>query len=98
VAYGLGHVQNDALRQWAWIFLVLGLLSVVLGLGWLLLMPDTPMKARFLSDEEKVVAIERVAENMTGTKGHTCERAASPLHQLWEEISTHENSPTAPDP
>ncbi|GFZ49534.1 hypothetical protein JCM24511_07654 [Saitozyma sp. JCM 24511] len=82
VAYGLGHVQNDALRQWAWIFLVLGLLSVVLGLGWLFLMPDTPMKARFLSEEEKVVAIERVAENMTGTKGHTFQP-----HQILDALS-----------
>ncbi|ORY26794.1 major facilitator superfamily domain-containing protein [Naematelia encephala] len=70
VAYGLGHINNTALRQWAWIFLVIGLLSVVLGAGWVLFMPDTPMKARFLTEEEKVVSIERTAENMYGTQGH----------------------------
>ena len=44
-------------------------MSVALGVAWLF-MPATPLKARFLSDEQRVIAIERTAENMTGTSGH----------------------------
>jgi len=73
VAYGCGHIGSNALRSWAWIFLVLGLISLLLGVAWIVYMPDTPMKARFLTEEEKQIAIERTAENMTGTKGHTSE-------------------------
>lgn len=75
VAFGLGHIKSDALRSWAWIFLVLGLLSILLGLGWAIFMPDTPLKARFLSEDEQIVALERVAENMTGTKGQDSEQS-----------------------
>ncbi|KAK1458554.1 hypothetical protein CCUS01_09218 [Colletotrichum cuscutae] len=32
------------------------------------LLPDTPMKARFLSEADRIKAIERVEENMTGIK------------------------------
>ncbi|WVQ63084.1 uncharacterized protein L199_001235 [Kwoniella botswanensis] len=80
VAYGLGHIKNDGLKQWAWIYLVLGLLSIALGAGWFFL-PDTPIKARFLTEEEKVIALERVAENMAGTKG-----SALQLHQVVDAI------------
>jgi len=58
------------LQQWGWIFLVLGLVSIILGVSWLIFMPDTPMKARWLSEEQKSVAVVRVAANMAGTKGH----------------------------
>ncbi|WWD20510.1 hypothetical protein CI109_104986 [Kwoniella shandongensis] len=80
VAYGLGHIKNTALKQWAWIYLVLGLISVALGVGWWFL-PDTPIQARFLTEEEKVIAVERVAENMTGTKGHAIQ-----WYQVWDAL------------
>lgn len=34
-------------------------------------LPDTPMNARFLSQEDRVKAVERVQENMTGIKNNT---------------------------
>lgn len=86
VAFGLGHIKSDALRSWAWIFLVLGLLSVMLGLGWVIFMPDTPLKARFLNEDEQIIALERVAENMTGTKGQDSE-----YHQLSLKLTEQSN-------
>lgn len=69
-SYGLGHITNTTLRPWMYIFLVLGILSFVTGVVWLLIMPETPNKACFLTEEEKVIAVQRVAENMTGIKGY----------------------------
>jgi len=54
-----GHLQ---LRGWQWLFLLEGLPSVVLGLAVLVWMPDRPAKARWLSDEEKTVAIAALAQ------------------------------------
>ncbi|KAI1339384.1 major facilitator superfamily domain-containing protein [Xylariaceae sp. FL0016] len=81
MSYGLGHITNTALRPWMYIFLVLGLLSILVGLGWLFYMPHTPNKARFLTHEEQVVAVQRVAQNMMGIKGYQWKN-----YQVWHAI------------
>ncbi|CAH2352058.1 allantoate permease [[Candida] railenensis] len=66
VSYGLGHATNSALSEWQLIYLVLGLCSFVIGVAWLYFIPDTPLDAKFLTEEEKIVAVHRVASNMMG--------------------------------
>ena len=78
LSYGLGHITNTALKPWMYIFLVLGLLSILTGFGWLLFMPETPNKSKFLTQEEKEIAVKRVAENMMGVKGYEWKP-----YQLW---------------
>lgn len=51
-------------------FLVLGVLSVILGLVTWLFLPDTPMNARLLTDAEKTAIIQHVAVNQTGVSSH----------------------------
>ncbi|KUJ12394.1 MFS general substrate transporter [Mollisia scopiformis] len=81
LSYGLGHITNTALKPWMYIFLVLGLLSILTGLGWLFFMPETPNKAKFLSHEEKIIAVQRVAENMMGVKGYEWK-----YYQMWHAV------------
>lgn len=47
-------------------FLVCGLITVAVGITVIIVLPDNPMKAHFLSREEKVWAIERLRANQTG--------------------------------
>lgn len=47
-------------------YLLLGLLTILLGIAILLFVPDTPMQARFLNNEEKVALLEHVKVNQTG--------------------------------
>lgn len=47
-------------------FVVLGCVTVVVGVVTILCVPDTPMKARWLSDGEKVALLKHVSVNMTG--------------------------------
>ena len=47
-------------------FIVLGILTIVIGLLIIVVMPDDPMSANWLSEAEKTVAIQRVAVNQTG--------------------------------
>ncbi len=47
-------------------FVILGLVTVCVGFITILLLPDTPMKARFLTEAEKVVLLQHVAVNQTG--------------------------------
>jgi MFS family permease len=47
-----------ALRGWQWLFLLEAIPSIVLGAMFLLLLPDGPRKARWLTDEERAVVLE----------------------------------------
>ncbi|RPA93284.1 MFS general substrate transporter [Choiromyces venosus 120613-1] len=66
VSYGFQHVKGESLEGWRVMFIVLGIVTVVVGAVTLLLLPDTPMTASFLTEEEKVVAINRIGGNQTG--------------------------------
>ena len=47
-------------------FITLGCLTSLIGLGTLLCLPDTPMRAKFLSQKEKVSLLKHVSINQTG--------------------------------
>ncbi|KAL2187893.1 MFS general substrate transporter [Thermothelomyces heterothallicus CBS 203.75] len=64
--YGLGHIESRALFKYQIIFLFCGLLTVCYALVVLLLMPDSPMEAKYLTEREKLVAVERVRANQMG--------------------------------
>ncbi|RMY85031.1 hypothetical protein D0864_07409 [Hortaea werneckii] len=68
VSYGLGHVTEAAVTPWQLIFLTYGGLNFVWGVVFLLLVPDQPANARFLSHEEKLVAVWRTSKNLVGIK------------------------------
>ncbi|KXH35722.1 allantoate permease [Colletotrichum simmondsii] len=81
LSFGLGHITNTALRPWMYIFLVLGILSILVGILWIIFMPETPNKAKFLTHEEQVIAVQRVAQNMTGIKGYEWK-----YYQMWHAV------------
>lgn len=64
-----------------YIFLIFGAISLAWSVIFLLFMPDIPSKARFLSKEENVVAVERVAANRQGVKNHHFKK-----YQMWQTI------------
>lgn len=69
ISYGFQHVTTGTgLAGWRIMFIALGCLTVVIGLGTLLLVPDTPMQARWLTDAEKVTLLKHVSVNRTGIR------------------------------
>jgi MFS family permease len=54
------------MEGWRIMFLVLGLLTSVVGGLTFFFIPDTPIKATWLSESEKVALLEHVSENQTG--------------------------------
>ncbi|KAF7191786.1 putative transporter [Pseudocercospora fuligena] len=64
--YGLGHIQSKALFPYQIIFLFCGLLTVVYSISVFIWMPDSPMTAKFLTEPEKIVAVERLRSNQMG--------------------------------
>ncbi|KAG7911784.1 hypothetical protein KL906_001105 [Ogataea polymorpha] len=80
VAYGFGHA-GGALSHWKYIYLVLGILSLILAVIVYFFLPALPQDARFLTEQEKIVAAKRVSSNMTGIKTIQWQN-----YQMWHAI------------
>jgi MFS family permease len=65
LAYGIGHAKSS-LAPWRLLFIILGAVTCAWGILLLILLPDSPSKARFLNAEEKAIALHRTLENKTG--------------------------------
>ena len=93
LSYGLGHIPSSTLASWQIIFLFVGLVTIVTcPFVYWKLDNDIP-SARFLSEEDKPKAIERLRANQTGTGSrefkwsHILELALEPKTYLWVGLS-----------
>ncbi|KAJ7210501.1 MFS general substrate transporter [Mycena pura] len=67
LAFGAVHVAATSKpNQWQMLYLITCLLTLAVCVLFALAMPDSPTTARFLSAEEKVIAVRRVRENQNG--------------------------------
>lgn len=61
VAYAVGQINDvHGLSGWQWLFILEGIPSCAAGLVVLLVLPGYPGSARWLTDKEKKLAIERL--------------------------------------
>ncbi|KAE8150481.1 major facilitator superfamily domain-containing protein [Aspergillus avenaceus] len=88
VAQILGGVISFAFQQvhnsfagWRIMFLVLGLVTALVGALTVLFIPDTPMKAKWLSESEAVALLQHVSVNQTGVWS-----SAFDGNQIWEAM------------
>jgi ACS family allantoate permease-like MFS transporter len=51
-----------------WMFLILGLITILFGCSLWWFLPDSPLTATFLNDRERLIAVERLKSNQTGIK------------------------------
>ncbi|TDZ33599.1 putative transporter [Colletotrichum spinosum] len=87
LAYAFTHIKSGPLKSWQWLFLIYGVISVFFGLFVLVWMPDSPMRAKCFTEDEKRDMIERVRDNQTGiqNKKFKREQAVEALKdpQIW---------------
>ncbi|KAI1389769.1 MFS general substrate transporter [Hypoxylon trugodes] len=85
VAYGIA-VGTEAhpilIKSWQLVFLVTGFFTAFMGVLFLYLMPDSQLNARFLTQEERIMAVERIRMNQQGVgnkhfKWYQCKEALS---------------------
>jgi hypothetical protein len=60
-----------------YVFLIFGAFSVAAGILAGILLPDLPSTAKFLTETERAIAVERVAENRQGVKNR---------HFKWDQV------------
>ncbi|ORY88082.1 major facilitator superfamily domain-containing protein [Leucosporidium creatinivorum] len=64
LAYGISQMDGLGGRAgWAWIFIIEGLLTLVVGLAAPFLMADFPEESKFLTPDEKAAVIARLKED-----------------------------------
>jgi ACS family allantoate permease-like MFS transporter len=57
---------HPKVAQWQWFMIVTALLTLITFILWGLLFPDSPTRAKFLTEEEKVVVVKRIKANQSG--------------------------------
>jgi MFS family permease len=67
IGYAVGHI-NSGLQRWMYVFLIFGALSIAWGIVSLIVLPDLPSTAKFLTENERLIAVNRVASNRQGVK------------------------------
>ncbi|KAJ4413506.1 hypothetical protein N0V82_008493 [Gnomoniopsis sp. IMI 355080] len=75
LAYCFSLITTGPLKSWQWLFLIYGVVSIFFGLfvGWW--MPDSPMRAKCFTEEDKHLMVERVRDNQTGLQNRTFKKS-----------------------
>jgi MFS family permease len=69
-SFGIGHIHVK-LDSWRWIFLIWGIVTVLWGIVILIWLPGAPLTAKFLTEHERAMAINRVKADNTGQENKT---------------------------
>ncbi|KAJ1715495.1 MFS transporter [Aspergillus flavus] len=78
LGYAIGHITGG-LPRWMYVFLIFGAVSLAIGIASLIFLPDLPSTAKFLTEREKAIAIDRVAINRQGVRNHHFK-----WYQVWQ--------------
>lgn len=65
ILYAIGHIQGT-LSPWKYQFMMIGSITALWGLIMFLVLPDNPLKARFLNERMKAIAVKRMRLELTG--------------------------------
>jgi len=72
LSWVMGHIPDDApLAIWQYLYLLVGSISMAWSMFAFIFLPDTPMNAKFLTKNEKVYWVQRLAVNKTGIVNKT---------------------------
>ncbi|KAI0028693.1 MFS general substrate transporter [Vararia minispora EC-137] len=81
VAYGISF-STGSLASYKIIYLLLGALAILVGVCVLIWMPDSPVHAQRLTQEERIAALERVRDDQGGTENKVLKRS-----QVYEAVT-----------
>ncbi|KAL7269146.1 hypothetical protein RUND412_008199 [Rhizina undulata] len=80
LAYAFSNIPVSApIHSWQALFIAYGCTSVLWGFFVLWWMPDSPMRAKCFSEEDKKLMVERVRQNQTGLQNKVFRK-----EQVWE--------------
>jgi sugar phosphate permease len=68
LSYAVYHMNPTVFSPWKLLMIITGLMTVIVSICFWALVPDSPAKAYFLTQEEKVIAVARLRNQSTGTE------------------------------
>ncbi|KAK6197948.1 putative allantoate permease [Scheffersomyces amazonensis] len=68
LSFGFQHVHTTRFVSWQILFLFMGIITAFFGIFVAFYLPDNVTSAWFLTDEEKILVLENIRANQTGTK------------------------------
>lgn len=66
LATGLAEIRYGGYNRWPWIFFVEGSITIVVAIVAFFFLPDTPGKAKFLSEEEQWYIVHVLRADLQG--------------------------------
>lgn len=79
-SFGIGHI-HASLLSWRLLFIIWGAVTFLWGILLWLTLPGAPMRAKFLTKEQRVLAVVRVKNNGTGMENRHFK-----MNQFWEAM------------
>ncbi|KAL2848428.1 major facilitator superfamily domain-containing protein [Aspergillus pseudoustus] len=73
IAVGIWQIDGG-IKPWQWLFIIFGLVTFLWGILMLFRLPDSPANASFLTEEERAIALHRLASNKAGFKSDKINR------------------------
>ncbi|KAL2788215.1 major facilitator superfamily domain-containing protein [Aspergillus keveii] len=73
IAVGIWQIESG-IKAWQWLFIIFGLVTFLWGILMLFRLPDSPANATFLTEEERAIALHRLASNKAGFKSNKINR------------------------
>lgn len=67
LSFGFQHIHSD-FESWRIFFLVMGVITIAFGIFTYFFLPNNPTSASFLTEEEKILVLEHIRGNQTGTE------------------------------
>ncbi|KAH7879716.1 MFS general substrate transporter [Lentinula edodes] len=74
IAYGVSFSNDSHIAPYKIIYVLLGGLAIIVGLSVLIWLPDSPVHAHFLDQEERIAALERVRNDQGGVANKKIKR------------------------
>jgi ACS family allantoate permease-like MFS transporter len=68
---GISFYNGAALASYKILYLLLGSLAILVGITVLVWLPDSPVNARMLTEEERIASLERVRDDQGGIENKT---------------------------
>ena len=83
LAFGFSFVPTSSpLKSWEAMFMTYGLLTVIWAVFVYFWMPDSPMRAKCWTEEDKQLMVERVRQNQTGLQNRSFRK-----EQVWDALT-----------
>ncbi|KAM6500306.1 Major facilitator superfamily domain containing protein [Amanita muscaria] len=74
VSFGVAHTNTPQFSPWKWLMIITGLLTLITSVLFWFFFPDSPSNARFLTPEERVLAVQRIKVNQAGVENKQWKR------------------------